>query len=112
LHALDYDALGFEWIVSDDADQSVLAWIRRDQHGNEVIAVSNFTPVPRYGYQLGIAQAGSWVEVLNTDSTQYGGSGVGSGTQQVVTKKVATHGKPFSISVTVPPLATVYLVRR
>jgi 1,4-alpha-glucan branching enzyme len=111
LHALDYDALGFEWIVSDDADQSVIAWIRRDERGNEVIAISNFTPVPRRDYRLGVAQASSWVEILNTDSAQYGGSGVSNGSQPIATQKTASHGKPFSISVTVPPLGTIYLVR-
>jgi 1,4-alpha-glucan branching enzyme len=112
LHALDYNALGFEWIVSDDADQSVLAWVRHDQAGNEVIVVSNFTPVPRHDYRLGVLQQSSWIEVLNTDSTKYGGSGASNGSQPIATQKTASHGKPFSISVTVPPLATIYLVRQ
>jgi 1,4-alpha-glucan branching enzyme len=112
MHALDSDARGFEWIVSDDADQSVLAWVRSDQAGNEVIAVCNFTPVPRQDYRLAVTSECAWVEALNTDASKYGGSGVGNGSQGVVAEKIAAHGKPYSISVTVPPLATVYLVRR
>jgi 1,4-alpha-glucan branching enzyme len=112
MHAMDYDARGFEWIVSDDADQSVLAWVRRDQAGNEVIAVCNFTPVPRQDYRLGVASENTWVETLNTDASKYGGSGVGNGSQGVVAETIAAHGKPYSISVTVPPLATVYWVRQ
>jgi 1,4-alpha-glucan branching enzyme len=117
LFKLDCDARGFEWISSDDRDQSVVSWIRRDAThdggavGNEVIAVSNFTPEPREGYRLGVASAGVWKEVLNTDAAAYGGSGVGNGDRAIAAERVASHGKPFSIAVTVPPLATIYLVR-
>jgi 1,4-alpha-glucan branching enzyme len=109
---LDCDAKGFEWIAVDDADQSVISWVRRDDAGNEVIAVSNFTPVPRHGYRLGVASSSSWKERLNTDAVMYGGSGVGNGDRTTVAEKVTSHGKPFSITVTVPPLATIYLVRQ
>ncbi|MGL4232901.1 MAG: 1,4-alpha-glucan branching protein GlgB [Casimicrobium sp.] len=109
---LDCEAKGFEWIAVDDADQSVISWVRRDDAGNEVIAVSNFTPVPREGYRLGVASVGVWKETLNTDASVYGGSGVGNGDRAIAAEKVASHGKPFSIAVTVPPLATIYLVRQ
>jgi 1,4-alpha-glucan branching enzyme len=111
MHTLDCDSRGFEWIAVDDADQSVLSWIRRDDAGNEVIAVCNFTPVPRNDYRLGMAESSQWVEALNTDATKYGGSGVSNGDKPIVAKKVASHGKTHSISITVPPLSTIYLVR-
>ncbi|MGL5001435.1 MAG: 1,4-alpha-glucan branching protein GlgB, partial [Casimicrobium sp.] len=109
---LDCEAKGFEWIAVDDADQSVISWVRRDDAGTEVIAVSNFTPVPREGYRRGVASVGVWKETLNTDASVYGGSGVGNGDRAIAAEKVASHGKPFSIAVTVPPLATIYLVRQ
>jgi 1,4-alpha-glucan branching enzyme len=112
LFKLDCDARGFEWIAVDDANQSVVSWARRDDAGNEVIAVSNFTPVPREGYRLGVASASVWREALNTDAVGYGGSGVGNGDRAIAAEKTASHGKSFSIAVTVPPLATIYLVRQ
>ncbi len=112
MHALDCDSRGFEWIAVDDADQSVLSWIRRDEAGNEVIAVCNFTPVPRNDYRLGVAESSQWVEALNTDATKYGGSGVSNGVTPMVAKKLSSHGKSHSISITVPPLSTIYLVRQ
>lgn len=111
MHAWDFDPRGFEWIVADDADQSVLSWMRRDEQGNEVIAVSNFTPVPRHGYRLGVTHFGAWREALNTDAAKYGGSGVSNGDALITATTVPLHGKPSSIAVTVPPLATIYLVR-
>lgn len=75
------------------------------------MAVSNFTPVPRPAYRLGVAAMTSWREALNTDAVVYGGSGVGNGAQALEAERVASHGKPCSIAVMVPPLATIYLVR-
>jgi 1,4-alpha-glucan branching enzyme len=112
MYQLDCDPRGFEWIAVDDADQSVISWIRRDARGNEVIMVSNFTPVPRHGYRLGVASESAWKEALNTDAAAYGGSGVGNGDSAITAGKLAWHAKTFSIAVTVPPLATIYLVRQ
>ncbi len=112
MYQLDCDARGFEWIAVDDADQSVISWIRRDDADKEVIAVSNFTPVPRESYRLGIVNASRWKEALNTDAAVYGGSGVSNGDRAIAAEKVASHGKAFSIVVTVPPLATIYLVQQ
>ncbi len=111
MHVLDCDARGFEWIAVDDADQSMLSWIRRDENDNEVIAVCNFTPVPRDSYRLGVGVSSQWREVLNTDAKKYGGSGVGNADRAIAAERIASHGKPFSIAVAVPPLATIYLVR-
>ena len=108
LHELDHDGPGFEWIVHDDADQSVFAFIRRARDGAFVIAVCNFTPVVRRGYRLGVPVAGAYREILNTDSTVYGGSGVGNGT--VWSESVRWHGKEHSIAADVPPLGTTMWV--
>ena len=108
LHALDSDPAGFGWLVGDDADNSVFAFRRTDGQGREVIAISNFTPVPRIGYRLGMPRAGRWVEVLNTDAGFYGGSNVGNG-GLIHTEDIASHGRPQSAALILPPLATIVL---
>ena len=108
LHALDSDPAGFSWLVGDDADNSVFAFRRTDGQGREVIAISNFTPVPRIGYRLGMPRAGRWVEVLNTDASFYGGSNVGNG-GLIHTEDIASHGRPQSAALILPPLATIVL---
>ena len=108
LHQLDNDGAGFEWIVHDDADQSVFAFVRKARDGAFVVAVCNFTPVPRHAYRLGVPAAGSYREIINTDGTVYGGSGVGNGI--VESSPTAWHGKADSMSISVPPLATVMWV--
>ncbi|PLZ01001.1 1,4-alpha-glucan branching enzyme [Burkholderia sp. WAC0059] len=111
LHALDGEPAGFEWIVADDAGNSVLAWRRTDGAGREVVAVCNFTPVPRHGYRIGLPLPGRWIERINTDSEAYGGSNVGNG-GLVVTEDVASHGQPQSASLVLPPLGTLILGRQ
>jgi 1,4-alpha-glucan branching enzyme len=109
LHQFDCDARGFEWLVGDDADNSVFAWLRSDEDGNGMMVVCNFTPVPRPDYRIGVA-AGlqKWREVLNTDSQHYGGGDVGNGDMLITTEKVPANGKDQSIKITIPPLATVF----
>ncbi|MGN6881803.1 1,4-alpha-glucan branching protein GlgB [Neisseria sp. P0019.S003] len=108
LYQLDQWPEGFEWLVADDGDNSVFVFERRDCEGNRVIVISNFTPVVREGYRFGVNSAGEYREILNSDDLHYKGSGVSAGTT-VETEEVWSHGKPNSLSVTVPPLATVYL---
>jgi 1,4-alpha-glucan branching enzyme len=108
LHALDCEPEGFRWIVADDADQSVLAWLRFGASGDAPVAVvSNFTPVPREGYRIGLPTAGRWAEIFNSDAQVYGGSGSGNLGAVTATAHPA-HGFPASAEVTIPPLATVY----
>jgi 1,4-alpha-glucan branching enzyme len=110
LHALDCDARGFEWIVSDDTDQSIFAWVRRDRNGHTMIVVCNFTPVARHGYRLGVpAEHKVWGEALNTDSTHYGGGNVGNLGASLLAESVPAHGRAKSIAMSIPPLATVFL---
>jgi 1,4-alpha-glucan branching enzyme len=109
LHARDCEQEGFEWIVVDDARQSVYAWLRMGAPDDvPIAAITNFTSVPRENYVIGLPHAGIWREVMNTDATHYGGSGVGN-LGAVTASAKPSHGFPASASVTVPPLATVYL---
>jgi 1,4-alpha-glucan branching enzyme len=107
LHTTDCDPAGFEWIDADDNSQSTLSFLRRTHEGSEWIAVlCNFTPVPRYGFRIGVPQPGRWDELLNTDAEPYGGSGHGN-FGGVRTRPVPSHGRPHSLVVTLPPLAVV-----
>ncbi|MDE3096761.1 MAG: 1,4-alpha-glucan branching protein GlgB [Chloroflexota bacterium] len=109
LHELDCDPAGFEWVDASDADNSVITFLRRSHGGDETVLVAcNFTPVPRHGYRIGVPQGGFWHELLNTDAEVYGGSGQGN-FGGIEAQPVAAHGRPFAISVTLPPLATIVL---
>ncbi len=109
LHARDCEGEGFRWIVADDRDNSVFAWLRFGSPGDAPVAVvCNFTPVPRYGYRIGLPQAGPWREIVNTDAREYGGSGIGN-LGRIVAETQQSHGLPASALLTLPPLATVYL---
>ncbi|MFU8815837.1 MAG: 1,4-alpha-glucan branching protein GlgB [Pseudomonadales bacterium] len=111
MHALDFDPEGFRWVVSDDWQNSVLAFLRRQgAAGGEVLVVCNFTPVPRHNYRVGVPHGGRWREVLNSDDTHYGGSGL-RGRHWYPSSPLASHGHYHSLFLTLPPLATIYLVR-
>jgi len=110
LYELDYRYDGFEWLVADDSENSVFAFLRRDTQGNEMIIVSNFTPVPRLGYRIGIPTAGRWREVLNTDSHFYNGSNMGN-QGELQSENIQSHHREHSLLLTVPPLATLFLLR-
>jgi len=107
LYELDFTSDGFEWINWDDSDNSVLSWIRRDRSGGYVVCITNFTPVVRYDYQLGVPEKRRYEEILNTDAEKYGGGGNSNTT--LTADESGCHGKPFSLQVTIPPLATLIL---
>jgi 1,4-alpha-glucan branching enzyme len=107
LHRVDFDPSGFEWIAHDDRDNSVFSFLRKDEHGDVMAVISNFTPIPRQGYRIGVPGPGTYREVINTDNAVYGGSGVGNGLLRA--EETASHGRPWSVAMTVPPLATVML---
>ncbi len=112
LYELDCEASGFEWLIADDADNSVFAWLRRDNSGNEMMVVSNFTPVTRHSFRVGIPGVHSkWREVLNTDSRHYGGSDVGNGIADLQREPIAAHGREQSLSLTLPALSTLFLIQ-
>ncbi len=104
----DIDPKGFEWIDCGDYQNSVLTLLRKGKHSGNVLAVAlNFTPVPRYDYQIGIPLSGYWKEILNSDAKEYGGSGVGN-LGGVTAIDEPFHGRPFSLKITLPPLAAVF----
>ena len=107
LHEVDFDAAGFEWVDCHDEQASVLSFLRRPRDGPPVLVVCNFTPVPRHNYTLGVPEGGFWRELLNSDSMGYGGSGVGN-YGGVEAAPVPAHGRFHSLTLTLPPLATLY----
>lgn len=111
LHQLDHDPRGFEWIAVSEAEQSVYAWLRRDEQGRVVLVACNFTPVPREGYRLGVPPGvPAWREALNTDSGFYGGGNIGNGMHSLLSDNIPAHGREQSVMLTLPPLATVLLI--
>jgi len=109
LHVLDCEAQGFEWLVPDDAEQSVLVFLRHGRKTDRPVLVAcNFTPVVRHGYRIGVPLPGAWREILNTDSAHYGGSNLGN-LGGAKARPLASHGKPHSLALTLPPLATIML---
>ena len=108
-HATDADPEGFRWAVVDDAQNSVYAFVRRTpDDASHFLVVSNMTPVPREGYRIGVPKAGHWREVLNTDAGMYGGGNLGNG-GGVSSEEIEAHGNPQSVSLVIPPLATIVL---
>ncbi|QQA41877.1 1,4-alpha-glucan branching protein GlgB [Pelagovum pacificum] len=107
LHVKDCEPDGFQWVDYTDADQSVLSWLRFGGPDDApVLVVSNFTPVERSSFRLGVPEAGFWAEILNTDAAEYGGTNAGS-MGGVTADAEPAHGQAHSISITLPPLATV-----
>jgi 1,4-alpha-glucan branching enzyme len=107
LFEIDFTDAGFEWISWDDRDNSVLGWLRRDTSGNFVICVSNLTPVVRHDFRIGVPLGGTYGEHLSTDNERYGGSGISNADIEAETR--GSHGRDFSIALTLPPLSTVIL---
>jgi 1,4-alpha-glucan branching enzyme len=108
LHDQDFDAAGFSWIDCHDADQSVVGWIRYARDGRFVAVMLNFTPVPRPGYRIGLPRTGWYRELFNSDSHFYGGSDMGNGGALHAVPQ-AMHGEAYSLDLTLPPLATLFL---
>jgi 1,4-alpha-glucan branching enzyme len=108
LHQIDFSPDGFEWIDAGNASMSIVAFVRKSAGGPPVLVVTNFTPVPRNNFLVGIPVRGMWREVLNSDAREYGGSGWGNfgGVESV---PVSAHGRTDSLNLTIPPLATVML---
>jgi 1,4-alpha-glucan branching enzyme len=108
LHEIDFDPAGFEWIDCNDSENSVVSFIRRAKNGEIVVAILNFTPVPRDGYRIGVPMAGAYDELVNSDGEMYGGSNLGN--QGVVfTEPIASHGHAQSLRLNLPPLGCLWL---
>jgi 1,4-alpha-glucan branching enzyme len=107
LYECDCEPRGFEWIDFSDRDQSVIAFVRRGRDDDAlVVAICNFTPVPRTGYRIGVPRAGRYREIVNTDSAWYGGANLGNG-GGLDAVAAPCHGRDFSLVMTLPPLACV-----
>jgi len=105
LYQRDFDSAGFEWIDCNDADASVVSFLRRGYDGAApVLVVANFTPIPRHNYIIGVPTAGTWKEILNSDASRYGGSGLGN-LGAVQANPVPSHGRVRSLTLTLPPLS-------
>jgi 1,4-alpha-glucan branching enzyme len=109
LHQRDVVSTGFRWVVGDDRNNSVFAFLRYgDETAVPVLVVCNMTPVTRFGYRIGVPRPGRWRELLNSDSEFYGGSGMGNG-GMASTVSVQNHGEAQSLELTLPPLGTLFL---
>ena len=112
LHEIDFDWDGFQWIDFSDSNNSVIAYLRKARKmGEAIVCVCNFTPVPRYGYRIGVPEAGWYRELLNTDGIAYGGSNLGNG-GGLHAEETPSHGFPYSLAMTLPPLSALWLKRQ
>jgi 1,4-alpha-glucan branching enzyme len=109
LYTYDFEWNGFEWIDCNDAQQSVLSYLRKDDKGDQVVVILNLTPVPREHYRIGVPQDGVWQEVLNSDSAHYGGSNMGNGVLKLTADQGEWMGRPWSLELILPPLAAIVI---
>jgi 1,4-alpha-glucan branching enzyme len=108
LHDVDFDPAGFQWIDCNDNENSVVSFIRRARTGETVVAVVNFTPVPRDGYRIGVPAGGAYDELINSDAEVYGGSNLGNA-GVVFTEPLPSHGFEQSLRLQLPPLSCLML---
>jgi 1,4-alpha-glucan branching enzyme len=108
LHDQDCDSRGFQWIDCNDAATSIISFVRKGALSSDtILVVCNFTPVLRTNYPVGVPFGGFWEEVLNSDAPPYGGSGAGN-CGGLLAAPVSCHGQPYSLMLTVPPLAVLF----
>jgi 1,4-alpha-glucan branching enzyme len=110
LWEVDFSHEGFRWLEPNDAANNVVAFMRlpKDPDGAPIVCVANFSPVPREGYRLGVPHGGDWVECVNTDSSYYGGAGLGN-MGNVTAERRSWNDQPYSLDLVVPPLAVLWL---
>ena len=111
LHAHEFEWSGFDWVDCHDSEQSILSFLRR-AGDRFLMVIVNLTPVPRHGYRIGVPSPGLYYEVLNSDSEIYGGSNMGNGGEQLVAEELPWMNRPYSLSLTVPPLGALVLATR
>lgn len=108
LYEISFEGKGFEWVDYNDAENSIISFLRKGNNPNDdILVICNFTPVPRENYRLGISGSGTWKEIFNSDAQIYGGSGVSNDTVEL--EPFPTHGKDSSIALNIPPIASIYL---
>ncbi len=108
LYELDFEQAGFSWLDCQDAENSLLSFLRRGCHGETVAAIFNFTPVPRHRYRIGLPFDGAYREIFNSDSRYYGGGNLGNA-GEIRAESVPWMGQPYSAEIELPPLAGVML---
>ena len=103
---------GFEWLDIKDEENSIISFLRKGEDPKEnVLIICNFTPVPRENYRIGVSEVGKWKEIFNSDDQRYGGSNV-KNIETLETQPISVHGKENSLSLTLPPMAVIYLKRK
>jgi len=108
MHVLDNNPAGFEWVDANDNATSTVSLLRKSENPQDtVLVICNFTPVPRTGYRVGVPHGGYWREMLNSDAREYAGSGIGN-MGGVHADESPVHGRPFSLKLTLPPLAALF----
>jgi 1,4-alpha-glucan branching enzyme len=108
LYELDFEQAGFEWIDCNDVEHSVVSFVRKGRSPDDLlVAACNFTPTTHFNYSIGVPGPGCWRELLNSDARKYGGSGQ-DGPGIVEAEPIPLHGRPYSLTITLPPLATVF----
>ncbi len=108
LHEIDFAVEGFEWVDFHDWEKSIISFLRKGKNPEDILLViCNFTPIPRYNYRIGVPRGGYWKEMLNSDSSIYGGSGHGNFGGLEATH-IPAHGKCHSLSLTLPPLGILF----
>jgi 1,4-alpha-glucan branching enzyme len=108
LSETDFNPEAFEWIHADDSERNIIAFLRKRSDHEQIIAVCNFSPVPRSSYRLGAPVKGTWREILNTDATSFGGTGRGN-RGSITTVPIGLHGRPYSLTLELPALSVLYL---
>jgi 1,4-alpha-glucan branching enzyme len=109
LYRYEFDWQGFDWIDCHDAQQSVISYLRKGEGNELMVVVLNLTPVPRHGYRIGVPLPGLYREVLNSDSSYYGGSNLGNGMAPLPAEDKPWMNRLYSLSLTLPPLAAIVL---
>ncbi|MBZ0191827.1 MAG: 1,4-alpha-glucan branching protein GlgB [Candidatus Kuenenia stuttgartiensis] len=111
LYEIDFEYTGFEWVDFHDLDRNIISFLRKGKTvKDQILVVCNFTPVPRYNYRIGVPYGGFWKEVLNSDAKHYNGSGHGN-LGGVEASPLPSHGRYYSIALTLPPLGIVFFKR-
>lgn len=101
---------GFDWLSCDNAEQNIISFLRRDQKGNEVIVICNFSSVTREDYRIGVPRRGRYDEIFSTDAVRFGGKGTEN--TRIYTKQTPMHGRSCCVSLTLPAFSTIYLYKK
>ncbi|OEF96296.1 1,4-alpha-glucan branching protein GlgB [Desulfuribacillus alkaliarsenatis] len=109
LWELDHEQAGFEWIDADNYEQSIIAFMRQTTNGDYVIIICNFTPIVYHSYRVGVPENTTYIEAFNSDAIAYGGSGQRASADVIQANNTKWHNQPYSIEVTVPPLAIIII---